>query len=346
MGTNERPGMAGTLITIGMGSMGLMLSQVSCSAVPPLAPPPTTSELPTTVSDWVNLVDWEQAERKQVVAVEHDDEHWLFMPHPDMEVAPSYLSPDAQDADRFFAVGVPYILEMINPKSNSEPHDFIAPEFYKAIATYKVRTRDAEYTAPYFDNFEIVPGGRVELYLVPVLPGTYEMWCTIPGHRESGKEGAYTITAGKGVDLDLDLDLEMAEDFDPALAADPRRSELHSVWHHSVLATQTVTLTEFAIEPSEYVLTTDVGYKLSLNAIATNGGQYRYTAADFFQSVVTRSVQDAEAMIRAPYFKAIGLSAGGSTDLYIVPTIRGSYEVSYSVDGHSDAGLAGTIQVE
>ncbi len=65
--------------------------------------------------------------------------------------------------------------------------------------------------------------------------------------------------------------------------------------------------------------------------------------------MVTRKAQDSQAEIKVPYFKAVELLAGGaahSTDLYIVPTVPGSYELICTVAGHAELGMTGTIIVE
>lgn len=281
--------------------------------------------VPIKASKWVSFVNWDEATRVEVTAVE-DDAHFHYAP-----------------ADLTFEAGKPYILEMRNPAENGAKHYFHAPGFYTSIATRKAQTVDAEYKAPYFDDIELLIGGTLELYFVPVLPGTFEMWCTIPGHRELGMEGTWTITGGEG----FELDLEVAPDFDPALASDERRSGSHPVWADGALETQTVTLTEFAFDPSEYTLTTGVGYRLSLVAPATNGAKHYHTATELYKTVVTRKAQDSQAEVKVPYFKAVELLVGGTaTDLYIVPTVPGSYELICTIPGHAELGMTGTILVE
>lgn len=325
---------------IAVVTFALIMSTGGCSPPPPSSPSAAWGNTPGTASGWLDFVDWDKAERKQVVAVEHDSDHWIFMPDPDLEVSHWHLTTDSQNSDRYFVAGIPYVLEMINPSTSSVSHDFMAPDFYKAIATYKVQTVDAEYRTPYFNNFDILPGGIVELYFVPVLPGTYDMWCTIPGHREAGKEGTYTITAGEG----FELDLEMAANFDPALEADPRRSESHPVWQEGAAIAQTVVLTESMFDPNEFTLMANVGCKLSL--ITSGAGEERcFTASEFFQSVVTSKAQDSQAQIKVPYFNAIELLLGGSTELYIVPTVPGTYDVLCTITDHAGLGMTGTITV-
>lgn len=86
----------------------------------------------------------------------------------------------------------PYKLELVNV--GEKKHYFTAPEFYKAIATRKVQSnQDGEIKAPYFTAIELMIGGQLDLYFVPVTAGTYEVLCTIKDHRENGMESIITI---------------------------------------------------------------------------------------------------------------------------------------------------------
>ena len=91
-----------------------------------------------------------------------------------------------------FEVGQPYKLVLKN--HGKEKHYFTAEEFYKAIATRKVQSnRDGEIKAPYFTAIELMVGGQLDLYFVPVKRGEYPVFCTIKDHREEGMEGKLVI---------------------------------------------------------------------------------------------------------------------------------------------------------
>ncbi len=286
--------------------------------------PETTVDNPTTSSGWVGFVNWDNATTVNMEAIEVSDTEFKF--------SPSTLS---------FEAGKPYILKMKSRATNGEKHYFHAPEFYKAIATRKAQTADAEYKAAYFDDIELLIGGTLDLYFVPVIAGTYDLHCTITGHLEAGMDGSFTITGGDGYELDL----EVAADFNSALGSDERRSGSHAVWTTAV--TQVVTMTEYAFDPSEYTLTAGQGYILTLAAPDTNEAKHYHTASEFYKTVVTRKAQDSQAEIKVQYFKAVELLTGGtSTELYIVPTVAGTYDLVCTVAGHVEEGMTGTITVE
>lgn len=92
-----------------------------------------------------------------------------------------------------FKVGQAYKLELKN--AGEKKHYFTAEKFFKAIASRKVQANGmGEIKAPYFLALEMLAnGGQLDLYFVPVTKGTYEVFCTIDGHREEGMEGTIVI---------------------------------------------------------------------------------------------------------------------------------------------------------
>ncbi len=286
---------------------------------------------PKKAGDWVAFVNWDEATRVEMMAHEASEDMFHFMP--------DHLE---------FEAGKPYILVMQSSADNEEKHYFHSPDFYKAIATRKAQTANAEYKAPYFDDFELKVGGEIELYFVPVVEGEYQMWCTIPGHRDKGMEGKFHIVCGEGLSLDLEID----PNFDTALASDDRRSGSNLVWESA----QEVTVSmkeisfdadseELAFDPADLTLDTGTAYRLAIENFADNASKHYYTAGEFYQTVVTRKAEDSKAEIKVPYFKAIELLLGGSTELFIVPTVPGTYEVLCTITDHADFGMVGTITV-
>lgn len=94
--------------------------------------------------------------------------------------------------DLVFSAGQPYKLVLKN--IGEKKHYFTAPEFYKSIATRKVQSnRDGEIKAPYFHAIELMVGGQLDLYFVPVKKGEYPVYCTIKDHRADGMEASLII---------------------------------------------------------------------------------------------------------------------------------------------------------
>lgn len=124
----------------------------------------------TNAADIVKAADWKKMETITVTFDEY-----------------SYEPEDIQ-----LQAGQPYKLELKN--RGKKKHYFTAPEFYRAIATRKVQSnKDGEIKAPYFTALELMVGGQLDLYFVPVTVGEYHVFCTIDDHREEGMEGKLVI---------------------------------------------------------------------------------------------------------------------------------------------------------
>jgi uncharacterized cupredoxin-like copper-binding protein len=298
-----------------------------------LAPVPVSK----TASVWILEADWNAAVPDTITMVEND---------PNFTFSPSSL---------VFTAGKPYILRIINPAGNSSKHYFTSPEFFKAIATRKLQTQDAEYKAPYFEAIELLQDAAqakmVELYFVAVKAGTYEFECTITGHKDSGMTGSITIS-GSG-DTNFLVDLEVAPDFSVALATDARKSGTHAVWNTANIRLDTLLMIEtsdttFAFNPDTLKLTKDAGYKLTIAKSDTGVDKHYYTAEAFYKTVVVRKLQDSQAEIKPYYLKAVELRSGGtpSTDLYIVPTVAGTFNAVCTISGHETGGMVGSVVVE
>lgn len=95
--------------------------------------------------------------------------------------------------DLTLKAGQPYKLVLKN--TGVKDHYYTAPDFYKAVATRKAMVNKfAEIKAPYFIAFEVLRGGgTIDVYVVPVVKGTYKVWCQIDDHEEHGSVGSITI---------------------------------------------------------------------------------------------------------------------------------------------------------
>jgi uncharacterized cupredoxin-like copper-binding protein len=125
-------------------------------------------------ADIVKKAPWDKMETVTVELMEHD-----FAPK-----------------DLKLKAGVPYRLVIKN--TGELDHYYTAAEFFKdGVAWRKVQTPrpgGGEIKAPYFTAVEAYKkGGQVELFLVPVKKGKYEVVCTIDDHKEKGMTGSITV---------------------------------------------------------------------------------------------------------------------------------------------------------
>ena len=302
----------------------LLTFAVACDEGETTAP----EETPVLASEWLGQANWDVAEVVTVTMAEVDSATYVFQP--------SQLT---------FEAGKPYIVRIVSPVANQAKHYFAtegATDLYKAVATRKIQTSDAEYKAPHFEAVEMKTGGTaLEWYFVAVLPGTYDIVCTIPGHRELGMTATATITGGEGNELDL----EIASNFNMALANDARKSSSDDVWNSRLDATVTISETPYGFIPTDLDLTNDVAYKLTIDNPDGHASKHYFTAVEFYKTIVTRKAEDSQAEIKPLYFSAIELLVGGATELFVVPTKTGTFQSICTLEGHAAAGMQGTVVV-
>lgn len=90
-----------------------------------------------------------------------------------------------------FKEGVPAKLVLRN--EGKADHYFTASQFFKSIATRKAQSSDGEIKAPYLTAVEVYKGKALEIFFVPLVKGTYDLVCTMPGHADKGMKGTIEI---------------------------------------------------------------------------------------------------------------------------------------------------------
>jgi len=270
-------------------------------------------EYVANAAEFVEAADWEAM---QEVTVELNE----------FAFTPSELS---------FEAGTPYVLTLRNV--GQEKHYFTAHEFYRAIATRKVETAQSEVKVPYFTAIEVYPGQEVELYFIPVLPGTFELFCEIEGHADAGMRGTITVT-GETPTAPAPVMASVAEGDWVQDAADRVAS---ADW--DAMETVTVELGEYFFAPNTITLQADQPYKLELKV--TGELKHEFTADAFYRSIAFRKAQDIYGEYKGPLPSEIEVFAGQQTDLYLIPTEVGEYELVCEIEGHKEAGMVGKIVV-
>lgn len=89
-----------------------------------------------------------------------------------------------------FIAGQNYKLLLKNP--SPVKHYFTAKDFADASWTKKVQVGKVEVKGA-IHELELQPGGEAEWVLTPMKSGTYELYCSIAGHKESGMRGEIVV---------------------------------------------------------------------------------------------------------------------------------------------------------
>jgi len=231
--------------------------------------------------------------------------------------------------------GQPYILEVVN--KGTVKHEFTAGDFFRTVATRKAETAETEVKVPFFTEIEVFAGKKAELFLIPLIPGTYKLVCEIEGHLEAGMFGTITVTGATPTAPAL----ELADVASGPWVQDGAALVEAADWDKSQALT--IELSEFAFTPKEFSLT--AGQPYVIKVIDKGTVKHEFTAGDFFGSVAFRKAEDASAEFKAPAPHEVEVFAGKTVELYLIPTKAGTYELVCEIEGHFEAGMFGTITV-
>ena len=89
-----------------------------------------------------------------------------------------------------FETGKPYKLVLDNPSPMK--HYFTAKDFADASWTRKVQAGKVEIKGA-IHELELKPEAVAEWVLTPMKPGKYDLYCSIPGHKEAGMVGEIVV---------------------------------------------------------------------------------------------------------------------------------------------------------
>jgi uncharacterized cupredoxin-like copper-binding protein len=265
--------------------------------------------------------------------------------------------------DLSLIVGQAYILRVENNATNTGKHYYTAPGLYASSAIRKIQTEMAEMKADFLGDQELLAvatGSWSEYYFVPMAAGAFPVTCTIGSHAVKGMNGTITVTNDNAVTNTLITDWASDYTVDTKVAPDGRRSGDHAVWTTimdidvEIMSPNGANdMTGYAFNPTNLNLTVGQAYRFKIHHTGDGSNdKHYYTAPEFFKSVVTRKLQDANGEFKFPYMNAVELTdtpalSGKVTymDLYIVPTVVGTFPATCTISGHAAAGMAGTITV-
>jgi uncharacterized cupredoxin-like copper-binding protein len=165
-------------------------------------------------------------------------------------------------------------------------------------------------------NQAIAPGETAEV-TINAAPGTYEFYCSVPGHKEAGMVGTLVvreISAEEQEAATANEDAAVDESAATAEAAGEVPAEA---------AAQTVTSFDIYFEPKEVTIPAN--------------------------SDVTFTLPNDGVTVHNFSIDALGVSVDqppGETQTAVINAAPGSYEYYCNVPGHKEAGMVGTLVVE
>lgn len=280
---------------------------------PPASQPPAAEQYVANAADFVEAADWDAAETVTI-----DLSEFAF--------TPDQITLEA---------GQPYILELVNV--GDVKHEFTAEDFFRTVATRKAETAESEVKVPFFTEIEVFAGRSAELFLIPLIPGTYDLVCEIEGHFEAGMFGTITVTGATPTSPAL----ELANVGDGPWVQDAAALVEAADWDAS--QELTIELSEYAFTPKDFDLVAGQPYVITV----VNVGEikHEFTAEDFFASIAFRKAEDASGEFKGPAPREVEVFAGAEIELFLIPTEAGTYDLVCEIEGHFEAGMFGTITV-
>jgi uncharacterized cupredoxin-like copper-binding protein len=275
--------------------------------------PTSTEQYVSNASEFVSAADWATAEKLTI------------------ELGEMYFTPN----DITLEAGKPYILTLVNV--GAVKHEFTASEFFWTVATRKAQTAESEVKVPFFTEIEVFAGKSVDLYLIPLIPGTYDLKCEIEGHFEAGMFGTITVTGATPATPVIQL-TDIASG--PWVQDGPA---LVSAADWDAAEKMTIELSEFAFSPKDFTL--EAGKPYILTVVTVGDVKHEFTASEFFPTIAFRKAQDASGEFKSTTPHEIEVFPGKSIDVYLIPTEAGTFDLKCEIEGHFEAGMFGTITV-
>jgi uncharacterized cupredoxin-like copper-binding protein len=308
--------------------MALILS--ACTSAATTAPTSAPTEAPTAApaaasispdaehyvanaAEFVGAADWDAKENVTIELAE-------------MSFTPNNITLEA---------GKPYVLELVNV--GEEKHEVAAEDFMRTVATRKAETAQSEVKVPFFKEIEVFAGKTVEVFLIPLIPGTYDLICEIEGHFEKGMFGTITVIG----QTPTSPALELADvDAGPWVADG---AALVSAADWDAKESITIDLAEMSFTPKNITLKVGQPYVITLVNVGTE--KHEAAADDFFSTIAFRKAEDASGEFKAPAPSEVEVFAGAEIELFLIPTKAGTYDLVCEIEGHFEKGMFGTITV-
>ena len=303
--------------------MALVATACGGADKPAAKPSPTASTSGATVADdeyirntkdIVDAANWDAAEHVKIKAVE-----WAFQP----------------DKPTFVA-GKPYVVEVEN--SGEKKHEIVSKDFFRSSAVRKFEDANGEIKLRLVTEFEVFAGKKVELFIIPVMPGSFAFFCEIEGHREKGQEGTITVTGSPPTSPAP----EIGKLADSGWVQNPSAVVDAANWDASV--TLRVEMKEWSFTPKDLKLKAGTPYVIQLVNKGTK--KHEVVADDLMPTAAFRKAEDATGEYKGVSFNEVEVFPGQQVDLYLIPTkVLASSPFFCEIEGHREKGQEGTITV-
>lgn len=289
-------------------------SNPTVSAATPAAATVADDEYIRNTKDIVDAANWDTAEHVKIKMVE-----WAFQP----------------DKPTFVA-GKPYVVEVEN--SGEKKHEIVSKDFFRSSAVRKFEDANGEIKFRLVTEFEVFAGKKAELFIIPVMPGSFAFFCEIKGHREKGQEGTITVTGSPPTAPAP----EIAKLADSGWVQNPSAVVDAANWDAKV--TLRIQMKEWSFTPKDLTLKAGTPYLIQLVNAGTK--KHEVVADDLMPTVAFRKAEDASGEYKGVSFNEVEIFPGQQVDLYLIPTkVLATSPYFCEIEGHREKGQEGTVTV-
>ncbi|MGZ5414110.1 MAG: cupredoxin domain-containing protein [Aeromicrobium sp.] len=236
--------------------------------------------------------------------------------------------------------GQPYEIEISN--SGEADQGISAPDLFRGSAVRKTES-GAEIKLTLFDGVYVAAAKKVSLFIIPVIPGSYEMVGMADDKPVAGMTG--TVKVSGDVPTKPAPKMENISTAGVPAGAEDLITKARPTWDKGATAV-TITMGDNGdahfYNPKNTVL--KAGVPATITFVNKGNVLHVYEAADFLKTAALWKVTGANGWCTGGLARPADVEAGVETSLYVIPTKAGSYPLTDSTPGMES--MKATITVE
>lgn len=252
--------------------------------------------------------------------------NWDLAEKPEIVFGGGVINPSSLD----LVAGQPYQISITN--TDSVDLGIGMQDFFRASAVRKTES-GAEIKLILFKDVYVKAGQTIELFVVPVMPGTYDLTgLAADGTPVDGMTGTANVSGDVPTTPQPVIE-DVSTVGVPEGAADMLAAAIPTWDATAIAVTITMGDTEEAhfFEPSDTVL--KVGVPATITFVNAGTTMHVYEMADFLKTAVLKQVTGTGGWNTGGLAKPADVEAGVTTSLSIIPTQAGTFELTDSAPG-------------
>lgn len=213
--------------------------------------------------------------------------------------------------------GKPYVIEISN--TDTVEHGLSALDFLRASAVRKAESPGAEIKVTLMKEIYVLAGKKMELFVVPVMPGVTAMDGLTDGTLVSGMTGTISVSGAAPT--------TPVPAIDPISTVGEIAGAANADWSKAAAVTVEMVDNGDAHFFKPKVINLKVNQPLILTFANKGNILHVFNTPDFLATCAFLKVVNAEGSVFGGKVRPADLEAGGVANLYIIPTKVGTYNL-------------------